>query len=115
MPIWLDLIIRSVSFLVLLIVISRLLGRKIATQMTYFDIIFAMGIGVIAAAVSLRIVENIWYGFIVLLTWGLVGTGLSFLSLKSKWIRNLVHGREAVVIKHGKIMEDQLKKMRFTP
>lgn len=115
MPIWLDLIIRSVSFLVLLIVISRLLGRKIAAQMTYFDIIFAMGIGVIAAAVSLRIVENVWYGFIVLLTWGLVGTGLSFISLKSKWIRDLIHGREAVVIKHGKIMEDQLKKMRFTP
>nr|WP_232345429.1 DUF421 domain-containing protein [Paenactinomyces guangxiensis] len=99
----------------MLILLTRLLGRKIASRMTYFDIVFAVSLGVIAAAVSLNIVENAVFGFIALLTWGLAGMGLSYLSLKSKWVRDLIHGREAVVIKHGKVMEDQLKKMRYTP
>ncbi|MBA4494967.1 DUF421 domain-containing protein [Paenactinomyces guangxiensis] len=115
MPEWLQIILRSVGFLVLLILLTRLLGRKIASRMTYFDIVFAVSLGVIAAAVSLNIVENAVFGFIALLTWGLAGMGLSYLSLKSKWVRDLIHGREAVVIKHGKVMEDQLKKMRYTP
>lgn len=115
MPIWLEIILRSVGFLVLLILLTRGVGRKIAARMTYFDVVFAIVLGVIAASVSLNIVENVVFGLLALLTWGLVGIGLSYLSLKSKWVRDLIHGREAVVIKHGKIMEDQLKKMRYTP
>lgn len=115
MPVWLDILLRSVGLFVFLILVLRLLGRKTAARMTYFDTVFAMIVGVIAAAVSLRIVQNPFYGLIALLTWVLAGIGLSYLSLKSKWVRDLVHGQEAVVIKHGKIMEDQLKKMRYTP
>ncbi|OYD09124.1 DUF421 domain-containing protein [Paludifilum halophilum] len=115
MPEWLQLILRSVGFIVLLILVTRLLGRKIAARMTYFDVAFAVGLGVIAAAVSLNIVSNVINGLIVLFAWVLTGIGISFLALKSQWVRNLVHGREAVVIKHGKIMEEQLKKMRYTP
>lgn len=114
-PEWAQIILRSLGFLVLLILLTRLLGRKIAARMTMFDVVFAIVIGLIAALVSLNIVANGVYGLIAFLTWGLAGIGISYLSLKSKWVRDLIHGREAIVIKHGKIMEEQLKKMRFSP
>ncbi|SFJ14525.1 DUF421 domain-containing protein [Thermoflavimicrobium dichotomicum] len=114
LPAWLEIIIRSFSLIVFLMVLTRLLGRKIASRMTYFDIVFAIALGMIAAAVSIRLID-VLSGVIALLTWGLIGMGISYLSLKSKMVRDLVHGREAVVIKHGKVMEDQLKKMRYTP
>nr|WP_255724482.1 DUF421 domain-containing protein [Shimazuella soli] len=98
----------------LVLVLTRVLGRKVASRMTYFDIVFAMTIGVIAAAISLNLVPIV-IGSIALLTWGLLGIGLSFLSLKSKWVRDFIHGREAVVMKDGKIMEDQLMKLRYSP
>jgi uncharacterized membrane protein YcaP (DUF421 family) len=114
-PPWLDMILRSLGLFILLILLMRLVGRKMAARLTYFDVVFAVCMGVIAAAITLHIVENLVYGLIALLTWGLSGIGLSYLILRSKWVRDLVHGREAVVIKHGKIMEDQLKKVRYTP
>lgn len=114
MPEWLQVIIRSIVLIAFLIVLTRVVGRKIAARLTYFDIIFAMVLSVIAAAVALNMI-NVAYGFIALLTWTLAGIGISFLSMKSKMIHELLHGKEAVVIKHGKIMEDQLKKMRYTP
>jgi uncharacterized membrane protein YcaP (DUF421 family) len=114
-PEWLQIIIRSTVLIIVLIFLTRGLGRKIAARMTYFDVVFAMALGVIAAAVSVNMVKNATMGFIALLTWGLVGIGLSFLSLKSKMVRDFIHGREAVVMKDGKIMEDQLMKLRYTP
>lgn len=115
MPVWLDIILRSIGLFVLLILLMRLVGRKMAARMTYFDTAFAMTLGAIAAAISLHIVDNLVYGLIALLSWGLAGIALGFLSQRSRWVRNAVHGREAVVIKHGKILEDQLKRVRYTP
>jgi uncharacterized membrane protein YcaP (DUF421 family) len=114
-PEWLQIIINSIVLIIFLIFLTRGLGRKIAARMTYFDVVFAMVLGVIAAAVSVNIVKSATMGFIALLTWGLMGIGLSFLSLKSKMVRDFIHGREAVVMKDGKIMEDQLMKLRYTP
>jgi uncharacterized membrane protein YcaP (DUF421 family) len=113
-PFWLEIILRSISFIILLIILTRGMGRKAAARMTQFDVIYSIVLGGIAAAFSLKLV-SIAIGIFALLTWGLVGIGLSYLTLKSKWSRDLIHGREAVVIKHGKVMEDQLKKMRYTP
>jgi len=34
--------------------------------------------------------------------------------MKSKWIYNLIHGEERVLVKNGKVMEDNLSKERIT-
>ena len=34
--------------------------------------------------------------------------------MKSKWIYNLINGKERVLIKNGKVMEDNLSKERIT-
>lgn len=115
MPEWVNIVLRSISMFVLVIVTLRLAGRKVAARMTNVDVAFAVIIGVIAAVISLNLVTNLAYGLLALFIWGLAVIGLSYASLKSKWIRDLVHGREAVVIKHGKIMEEQLKKVRYSP
>lgn len=115
MPEWVTIILRSIGLFVFVIVMLRLAGRKVAARMTNVDVVFTVTIGVIAAVVSLNLVPNLVYGLLALLTWGLAVIGLSYGSLKSKWLRDLVHGREAVVIKHGKIMEEQLQKVRYSP
>ncbi|PTM57762.1 DUF421 domain-containing protein [Desmospora activa] len=115
MPDWLQIILRSLGVIIVLVVLMRLLGRKIAARMTFFDVGYTVGIGVIAAVLSLNLVHPPLLGWMALLTWGLTGIVLSFLSLKSKMVREWIHGQESVVIKHGKVMEDQLKKMRYSP
>ncbi|PTX64259.1 uncharacterized membrane protein YcaP (DUF421 family) [Melghirimyces profundicolus] len=115
MPDWLMTVIRSVGVLVLMAVWMRLLGRKMAARMTPFDRVYLVGFGVLAAVLVLNLIQPPLLAWIAWLTWGLTGLAYSFLSLKSKWVRDLLHGKEAVVIKHGKIMEDQLKQVRYTP
>jgi len=39
---------------------------------------------------------------------------LEYLALKSKWVHDLVYGKETVLIKHGRIMEQSLLKARLT-
>jgi uncharacterized membrane protein YcaP (DUF421 family) len=39
---------------------------------------------------------------------------IDYASMKSKWIYNIVHGKERVLIKNGKVMEDNLSKERIT-
>ncbi|GAB7386570.1 DUF421 domain-containing protein [Bacillaceae bacterium] len=114
-PEWLVILIRSITLFVLLIVLARLLGRKTASQLTYFDFILGITIGAIAALISLNLVDNFAYALIGLFSWVLAAVAVSYLTLKSKWIRDLLHGRETVLIRHGKIMEDNLKEVRYTP
>lgn len=113
-PEWLGFLLRSIGMFFILLFVVRLTGRKVAARMTNFDILYGITLAVIAAVITLGMV-NLTYGLIALTSWLLLGIGLSFLSLKSKWVRDTVQGREVVVVKHGKIMEDQLKKARYTP
>ena len=39
---------------------------------------------------------------------------LDFAAMKSKWIYNVLNGKERVLIKNGKVMEDNLSKERLT-
>ncbi|GGA50171.1 hypothetical protein GCM10007416_24160 [Kroppenstedtia guangzhouensis] len=115
MPVWLQLILRTLGVLLFSAVWLRLLGRKMAAGMATFDRVYLVGFGVIAALLALNQIRPPLLGWLALLTWGLTGIAYSYLALKSKWVRDLVHGKEAVVIKHGKVMEEQLKTVRFTP
>ncbi len=114
MPEWLETTIRSFSFLVLLLILTRALGRKMAARMTFFEIAYVIVLGMITGAISIQLVDLV-NGIFAFLTWGLIGIALSFLSLKSKMVRDAIHGREAVVIKNGKVLEEQLRRVRYTP
>ncbi len=46
--------------------------------------------------------------------WALMPIILDYASMRSKWIYNLIHGKERVLVKNGKIMEDNLSKERIT-
>ncbi|WP_411829161.1 YetF domain-containing protein [Paenibacillus apiarius] len=55
-----------------------------------------------------------WYiGLISLAVWVSVSSGVEFVQLKSKMIRNWIDGKSTVLIKDGKILQDNLKKERL--
>jgi len=63
---------------------------------------------------SVHIITNLAFGLIALSIWVLFPIALDYLSLKSKWIHDAVNGKETVLIKHGKIMEENLLQTRLT-
>ncbi|EJW15795.1 hypothetical protein PAV_7c01700 [Paenibacillus alvei DSM 29] len=59
--------------------------------------------------------ESNWYlGLVSLGVWVAVSFGIEILQLKSKPMRDWIDGKSTVLIKNGKILEDNLKKERLT-
>ncbi|HLS10312.1 DUF421 domain-containing protein [Lentibacillus sp.] len=114
MPGWVEILIRSVVFLIVLFLITKGLGKKQMSQLNIFQYITGIVIGSIVAIHVTDATTNPVYGILALAVWFLIPLAVEFLSLKSKRFRNIVQGKGTVLIQNGKIMKDNLKKERFT-
>ena len=114
MPDWLDVFIRALLFLIILFLVTKLLGKKQLSQLSYFEYVVGITIGSIGAEVITGLERNISVGVIGIGTTAAISFLIGVISLKSKIVRDLVEGKGTVFIKDGKIMEDNLKKERYT-
>jgi len=111
---WVNILVRSVSLFFLVLLVTRILGKVSLSKITPVKFISYTVIAIIASLLSVNLITNLAFGFIALGVWVLLTIFLDYLSVKSKWIHDLVNGKETVLIKHGKIMEENLLKARLT-
>lgn len=109
-----DIIIRTFLFILILFLITKLVGKKQISEITFFEYVSGITIGSIAAEVIMGLEQNISYGIIAILIFGLTSLFVDFTSLKSKKFRNILEGHGTVFIQDGKIQEDNLKKERYS-
>lgn len=114
MPDWLHIAFRALATLVFLFILTRILGKKQISQLTFFEYVIGITLGDLAGNISTDVESNYWHGIIAILVWVLVPFVLELLTLKSKTLRNWFEGKGRVLIKDGKILEDNLKKERYT-
>ena len=114
MPDWLNIIVRSILFLIILFLITKWLGKKQISQLSFFEYVNGITIGSIGAEIVTGLEQSIYLGILSILTFAAIPFIAGFISLKSKPFRNFVEGRGTVFIKDGKILEDNLKKERYT-
>jgi uncharacterized membrane protein YcaP (DUF421 family) len=88
--------------------------RKTLSRATPFDFISYAVVAIIITLISLNIIDNVYFGLITLAVWALMPLILDYASMRSKWVYNLIHGKERVLVKNGKVMEDNLSKERIT-
>lgn len=115
MPEWLNILARSTGLFLLTLLLVRLIGKRQTSRLTFFDLVTAIVIGVIAAAVSLNLVTNLGHGLIALAVWTAFPALIYLLAIKYKAVRDIVQGKETVLINHGKVLEDKLLEARLTP
>ncbi|GEN35867.1 MULTISPECIES: DUF421 domain-containing protein [Aneurinibacillus] len=114
MPEYLLILIRSLLSFVLLLLLARLMGKKQLSQLTFFDYVVGITIGSIAAALAIDQNIMIINGIIGLIIWGALPMLLSYTELKSNKLRHLMDGEPTVLIRDGKILEENMKKERMT-
>lgn len=114
MPIWVNILFRSTLMLLTVLVLTRLIGKKQPFRLNSFYFVNFVVLGIIAALISVGIIGNLVLGFITLLVWGLLPIALEYLALKSKWVHDLLNGKETILIKQGKIMEESLFQVRLS-
>jgi uncharacterized membrane protein YcaP (DUF421 family) len=115
MPEWLNILLRSTGLFVLTLLLVRLIGKRQTARLTFFDLVTVIAIGVTVAAISLGLVVNLAGGLIALAVWTLFPAAIYVLSIKYKAVRDIVQGKETVLINHGKVLENKLLEARLTP
>lgn len=114
MPEWILIAIRALGTLMFLFVLTRILGKKQISQLTFFEYVIGITLGDLAGNISTDVEANYMHGVIAILVWVLVPLFLEILTLKSKTLRQWFEGNGRVLIKNGKILEENLKKERYT-
>lgn len=111
---WLIIIIRTLGLFVLFILVSPLIGRKPISGMTMFDHIVGLVFAAMIALIALNVVANLAHGMLGLFFWFLAVLAVQYLVQKSKWAHDHIYGKEIVVIKEGKVLEENLHSARLT-
>jgi uncharacterized membrane protein YcaP (DUF421 family) len=114
MPVWLEVAIRSVFIIIGLFIITRILGKKQLAKLSFFEYIVGITIGDIAGTMSMDLSISLEEGITSILIWALFPVVTSRLSLRNKKFRNFVEGNSTVFIKNGKVLEENLKREKYT-
>lgn len=111
---WVEIALRTLFSVVVLFLMTKLLGKRQVAQLSFFEYITGITIGSLAAYISLDLDANWYLGLVSLGVWIACSLGIEFLQLKSKKARDFIDGKGTVLIRDGKILEDNLKKERLT-
>lgn len=113
MPIIVVVIIRSIISFFALLLLVRLMGKQQVAQLTFFDYAVGITIGSIAATLSVQVNENTLATMVGMGTWTVLAILLAVLGVHKVWVRKVVDGEATVVVKNGKILEENLKRIRI--
>lgn len=111
---WQIVLFNSIILFFLTLVITKFMKKRNLSKVTTFDFISYVVIALTVTLISLGITSNIYFGLTTLAVWALIPIILDYAAIKSKWIYNILNGKERVLIKNGKVMEENLLKERMT-
>ncbi|WP_175638314.1 DUF421 domain-containing protein [Metabacillus schmidteae] len=114
MPDWIEVVIRSFCIIGGLFFITKLLGKKQLSKLSFFEYIVGITVGDIAGTITMDIELNIVNGVVSIVVWTLFPLVISYVSLKSKKFRDIVEGKATTFIQDGKILEDNLKHEKYS-
>lgn len=100
------------SFLTMLLM-TRIMGRKEISQMTFFNFVSAISIGSIGANLAVNQNLSILNGVLALAGWGIITIIMDLFDIHSKKARAVLEGEPLIVMKDGQIMEKALRKVRL--
>ena len=107
-------LVRGIIGFVTLLIFARLLGKQQISQLTFFDYVLGISIGSTASSLTTDLSSSAWPHWIGILTWTILVLILQYITLKSRTASDYISGTPIVVIVNGKIMENEMRKMRYT-
>lgn len=111
---WVEMILRSTGAFVTLLVLTRIMGKKQISQLTYFNYVTGITIGSIAGDMVSDIDIPFWYGLSSILWWALLTIAVGLISIKFPKTRQTIDGRPIIIINKGVLMETSLRQSQIT-
>ena len=106
-------IIKGYMSLVFLFFVIKMLGKKQVSQLNVFDYVIGISLGNLAAEMTINSDISIINGLLAMVIYGSCSLFVSFITNKSIIARRFISGVPVVLIEHGKISKEQLKKVKL--
>lgn len=107
------IIILSFVSLAVLFFITKIMGFRQISEMSFFDYVIGITIGSIAAEMATNIDLEWWKGILAMVVYGIVGVLLSVITQKSIKARKFISGKPIIIIERGKISKEGMRKARI--
>lgn len=111
---YVEILIRGITSILVLLLIAKVLGKQTLSNMTYLDFVTSITLGAIAANYAFNLQLKWLQLLLALIIIGVTSFLLSLVSLHSHKLRMWISGSPTVLIERGKILEDNMKKQRYT-
>lgn len=110
--IW-TIIFRTVLFYFLVVISYKIMGKREVGELGVFDFIISMLISQLIAICIENYKDPIWFVIVPTLILVLFQIVFAFLSLKSNKFRDILDGKESVIISNGKLNFSEMKKQKY--
>jgi|SRR5690625_1040742 len=108
-----EMISRATGAFVVLLIMTRFMGRKQLSQLTFFNYITGISMGTLAASIASDTNVNYKNGLTSLIWWAILTILAGLISLKFQKARVVIDGQPVIVIKEGKVLEKEMGKVRM--
>lgn len=110
---FIEIIIQTIFAFFAIFFLSRLIGKKQISELTFYDYINGITLGSIAGIVATDLDQRTWHHLLGLIIFAGLTILMQFISLKSRSAQKLIEGEPTILIHQGKILESNMRKARF--
>lgn len=111
---YMDILVRTIISVILLLFIPKLLGKQMISNMTSHNFVTSIMLGSIAANLAFNKSLKSVYLILALVAVAALSFLLSLIALKSHKWRAWISGSPTVLIEGGKILEGNMRKLKYT-
>lgn len=104
---------KTILFLLIILIIIRIMGKRELGELNVFDIIISFMISEIFSNALSDIDSNLFLDLLPIFIIFIVQIIISFIVLKSFKIRTFIESKPAIIINKGKIDYHEMKKQRY--
>ena len=109
-----NIIIKTVVIYAIIILVTRLMGKKQAGQLQPYEFVITLMIAEVASTPMDGPGVPVFYGLIPALTLLLMYFAFTFMSIKNPRLRRVLCGRPSILIHNGKIDREELIKTNYS-
>lgn len=109
----LNLFLRTILTYFVVFIMLRLMGKREIGKLSVFDLVISIMIAEIAVFVIEDTNKPLLDGIIPMVTLVAIQILIAYITLKSLWLRRAIDGVPSIIIDHGKIQRDEMKRQRY--
>jgi uncharacterized membrane protein YcaP (DUF421 family) len=109
-----DLVLRTIFVFVLILIVTRAVGRRELSSLEQIDLILLVVMGDLVQQGITQSDNSVTGTTVVIVTMAVLVVGTAWLGFRFKRLRPILEGEPIVVVADGKVLEKNLRRQRMT-